>query len=122
MCAREALLHEQYSRLAAAKVALEELHDEGEMTTNLYFLTTNLLTRCMAHVDVHISELQLAAELQWPRQCSDFDSAAAYHEYLRGILREDPSAAAAAADDEKSIFEEIELPSMIEISRLRITP
>lgn len=63
---REAILHEQYARLAAAKAALEELHDDGELDTSNYYVATMELTRCMGIVDATISQLQLEAELMWP--------------------------------------------------------
>lgn len=122
MLHREAILRSQYADLARAKATIEELHDNGDLQYRRYYACTRQLSLCMAAVDAIISDMQLEAELQWPRQCSDFDSAAAYHEYLRGIFAEDPAAAAPAADDEKSMFEAAELPEIIEITRLRITP
>ena len=64
MTAHEAILREQYSRLAIAKQTLEELHDNGDLQTACYYTGTTELGRCMAAVDELISGMQFKAELK----------------------------------------------------------
>lgn len=56
---REINLRTQYKALATAKAVVEELHDKGDLRTELYFSTTRELSRAMAAVDEIVSELQL---------------------------------------------------------------
>lgn len=83
MSSQEAVLHEQYSRLAAAKQALEELHDNGNLDTAHYYVASKELSSCMGIVDGIISSWQLAAELLWPQPCSESDFNGALTQQLR---------------------------------------
>lgn len=80
MTAREALLHDKYARLAAAKVALEEMYDDGDMNTAAYYGTIVGITRCMERLSECIEEERNKMEMLWPVANVDFNTIFIPHE------------------------------------------